>query len=123
LTDRTFGAKYFSTADLKSGYYQIPVAEKDRYTTAFSLPGGGLWQIKRMLMGLSNSAPVFEILMERVLSGLTWKTCLVYRDDIIIFSRTFDSHLANLREVFERYIFYSKMLKQTNFAPNLHFLE
>ena len=78
------------------------MAEKDRYTTAFSLPGGGLWQIKRMLMGLSNSAPVFEILMERVLSGLTWKTCLVYRDDIIIFSRTFDSHLANLREVFER---------------------
>jgi hypothetical protein len=53
-------------------------------------------------MGLSNSAPVFEILMERVLSGLTWKTCLVYRNDIIIFSRTFDSHLANLREVFER---------------------
>ena len=37
--DALFGAKYFSTADLKSGYYQIPVAEKDRYTTAFSLPG------------------------------------------------------------------------------------
>jgi hypothetical protein len=37
--DALFGATYFSTADLKSGYYQIPVAEKDRYTTAFSLPG------------------------------------------------------------------------------------
>jgi hypothetical protein len=55
-----------------------------------------------MPMGLSNSAPVFERLMERVLSGLTWKTCLVYLDDIIIFSRTFENHLANLREVFER---------------------
>ena len=53
-------------------------------------------------MGLSNSAPVFEILMESVLSGLTWKICLVYLDDTIIFSRTFDSHLANLREVLER---------------------
>ena len=73
------------------------MAEKDRYTTAFSLPGGGLWQIKRMLMGLSNSAPVFERLMEKVLSGLTWKTCLVYLDDIIIFSRTFESHLANFK--------------------------
>jgi hypothetical protein len=40
--------------------------------------------------------------MERVLSGLTWETCLVYLDDIIIFSRTFENHLANLREVFER---------------------
>jgi hypothetical protein len=78
------------------------VAEKDRHKTAFSFPGGGLWQFKRMPMGLSNSAPVFERLMERVLSGLTWKTCLVYLDDIIIFSRTFENHLANLRELFER---------------------
>jgi hypothetical protein len=45
---------------IKSGYYQIPVAEKDRHKTAFSFPGGGLWQFKRMPMGLSNSAPVFE---------------------------------------------------------------
>jgi hypothetical protein len=51
------------------------VAEKDRHETAFSFPRGGLWQFKRMLMGLSNSASVFEKLMERVLSGLTWKTC------------------------------------------------
>ena len=53
-------------------------------------------------MGLSNSAPAFERLMERVLSGLTWKTCLVYLDDINIFSRTFENNLANLREVLER---------------------
>ena len=39
--------------------------------------------------------------MERVLSGLQWQTCLVYIDDIIIFSKTFDEHIANLTEVFE----------------------
>ena len=53
-------------------------------------------------MGLSNSAPVFERLMEQVLTGLTWKTCLVYLDDIIIFSNSFEKHMQNLREVFQR---------------------
>ena len=72
--DALLGAKYFSTVDLKSGYYQIPVAKEDRPKTAFSFPGGGLWQFKRMSMGLSNSASVFERLMEQVLTGLTWKT-------------------------------------------------
>jgi hypothetical protein len=47
----------------KIGYYQIPVAKEDRPKTAFSFPGGGLWQFKRMSMGLSNSAPVFERLI------------------------------------------------------------
>ena len=40
--DALYSAKYFSTADLKSGYYQIPVAEKDRHTTDLSFPGGGI---------------------------------------------------------------------------------
>ena len=100
--DALSGAKFFSTADLRSGYYQIPVKVEDRPKTAFSFPGGGLWQFKRMPMGLSNSAPVFERLMEKVLFGLTWKICLVYLDDIIIFSRSFEEHVENLKEVFER---------------------
>ncbi|CAG2250324.1 unnamed protein product [Mytilus edulis] len=66
--DSLSGSKFFSTVDLKSGYYQIPVAKEDRPKTAFSFPGGGLWQFKRMPMGLCNSAPVFEQLMETVLS-------------------------------------------------------
>ena len=101
------GAKVFSNVDLRSGYYQIPVKVEDRPKTAFSFPGGGLWQFARMPMGLSNSAPVFERLMEKVLCGLTWKICLVYLDDIIIFSTSFEKHIENLREVFER-------LKQAN---------
>ena len=56
----------------------------------------------RMPMGLSNSAPVLERLMEQVLTGLTWRTCLVYLDDIIIFSNSFEKHMQNLREVFQR---------------------
>jgi preprotein translocase subunit Sec63 len=53
-------------------------------------------------MGLSNSAPVFERLMEQILTGLTWKICLVYLDDIIIFSNSFEKHMQNLREVCQR---------------------
>jgi hypothetical protein len=53
-----------------SGYYQIPVAIEDRPNTAFSFPGGGLWQFKRMPMGLSNSAPVFETFWLFVLATL-----------------------------------------------------
>ena len=100
--DSLSGSKFFSTVDLKSGYYQIPVAKEDRPKTAFSFPGGGLWQFKRMPMGLCNSAPVFEQLMETVLSGLTWKICLVYLDDIIVFSKSFEEHMKNLKEVFQR---------------------
>ncbi|CAC5385628.1 Retrovirus-related Pol polyprotein from transposon 297,Retrovirus-related Pol polyprotein from transposon opus,Retrovirus-related Pol polyprotein from transposon 17.6 [Mytilus coruscus] len=55
-----------------------------------------------MPMGLCNSAPVFERLMETVLSGLTWKICLVYLDDVIIFSKSFEEHMKNLKEVFQR---------------------
>ena len=52
-----------------------------------------------MPMGLSNSAPVFERLMESVLSGLTWKTCLVYRDDIIIQSQEIMYIIRTSRQV------------------------
>ncbi|CAC5424757.1 Retrovirus-related Pol polyprotein from transposon 297,Retrovirus-related Pol polyprotein from transposon 17.6 [Mytilus coruscus] len=55
-----------------------------------------------MPMGLCNSASVFERLMETVLSGLTWKICLVYLDDVIIFSKSFEEHMKNLKEVFQR---------------------
>jgi hypothetical protein len=49
--------------------------------------------------------------MERVLAGLSWQICLVYLDDIIILSKTFDEHLNNLRQVFER-------LRETNLKLN-----
>lgn len=55
-----------------------------------------------MPFGLCNAGATFERLMERVLSNLSWKVCLVYLDDIIILSKTFDEHLENLTQVFER---------------------
>jgi hypothetical protein len=53
-----------------------------------------------MPFGMCNSPATFERLMERVLAGLTWKYCLVYLDDIISYSKTFDDYLATLEEFF-----------------------
>ena len=78
------------------------MAEKDRPKTAFSIAGGGLWQFTVMPFGLCNAPATFERLMEYVLHGLSWKQCLVFLDDSIVFSKTFSEHLDILREVFNR---------------------
>lgn len=96
------GAQWFSTLDLKSGYHQIMIRESDRPLTAFSIPGSGLWQWRVLPFGLINAPSVFERLMERLMAGLTFISLLIYLDDIIVYSKTFESHLENLREVFQR---------------------
>ena len=53
-------------------------------------------------MGLKGSPSTFQRVMEAVMCGLTWKFCLIYLDDIIVFSRTFEDHLHHLRQVFDR---------------------
>lgn len=100
--DALSGSKYFSTLDLKSGYWQVGLAENDKQKTAFSFPGGGLWQFTVMAFGLCNAPATFERLMERVLHGLSYDICLVYLDDIIVHSKTFDEQIENLKLVFER---------------------
>ena len=95
------GASYFSTLDLASGYWQVEVDPLDREKTAFITPFG-LHQFCVMPFGLSNAPATFQRLMEQVLAGLHWSTCLVYLDDIIVFSRTVADHLDQLRDVFTR---------------------
>ena len=92
------GASYFSTLDLASGYWQVEVDPLDREKTAFITPFG-LHQFRVMPFGLSNAPATFQRLMEQVLAGLHWSTCLVYLD-IIVFSRTVADHLDQLRDVF-----------------------
>ena len=95
------GASYFSTLDLASGYWQVEVDPLYREKTAFITPFG-LHQFRVMPFGLSNAPATFQRLMEQVLAGLHWSTCLVYLDDIIVFSRTVADHLDQLRDVFTR---------------------
>jgi hypothetical protein len=71
------GAKWFSTMDLKSGYWQVDLHPDDKEKTAF-LMGQGLWQFTVMPFGLCNAPATCEKLMETVLSGLTYESCFVY---------------------------------------------
>ena len=103
--DETFdsiaGSVIFSTLDLQSGYWQVSMDEKDRKLTAF-ITKFGLFQWKVMPFGLTNAPATFQRLMDAVLRGLKWECCLVYLDDIIIYSQGFEEHLAHLEKVFNR---------------------
>ncbi|GFY18854.1 retrovirus-related Pol polyprotein from transposon 412 [Trichonephila clavipes] len=99
--DTLSGHKWFSTLDLKSGYWQVEIHPEDREKTAFT-SGQGLWQFKVMPFGLCNAPATFERLMETVLKGLTFEACLIYLDDVIIGGRTFEEHLQNIRKVLSK---------------------
>ena len=96
--DALGGARYFSTIDLASGYWQVAVNPRDKEKTAF-LTQYGLYQFKVMPFEMCNAPATFQRLMERVLAGLHWTSCLVYLDDIIVFSHTVHEQLQQLRDV------------------------
>ncbi|CAB0043274.1 unnamed protein product [Trichogramma brassicae] len=96
-------AKVFTTLDLKSGYWQIPMDETAKPYTAFTTPTGGSYQFRVMPFGLKGAPGTFQRLMsQEVLSGYLNKFCIVYLDDIIIYSKDWSSHLEHLARVLER---------------------
>src|SRR6266516_3879647 len=95
------GASYFSILDLRSSFYQVPLAMEDRDKTAF-LTRRGQWRFTRLPMGTCNSPITFQRLMDMVLRGLQWSKVLVYIDDILVFANSFDELLACQQEVFDR---------------------
>ncbi|KAE8973500.1 hypothetical protein PR001_g26291, partial [Phytophthora rubi] len=96
------GALWFTTLDLRAGYWQILVAEDDKDKTAFTTKQG-LYRFVRMPFGLTNAPSTFQRMMNSVLRGLTWKTCLVYLDDIVVFTRgSIEKHVVELASVLER---------------------
>ena len=99
--DSVAGSKLFSSMDITSAYNQIPVRERDNLKTAF-VSKYGLFEFTTMPFGLSNAPATFQRVMELALAGLQWKTCLVYLDDVLVFSRDFDTHISRLSEVLDR---------------------
>jgi transposase InsO family protein len=92
------GRRWFSTMDLASGYWQVAMDPKSAEHTAF-VSAEGLFQFKVMPFGLTNAPATFERLMETILAGLHWTTCLIYLDDIIVFADSFEQQMQRLDEV------------------------
>ena len=101
--DAISGAKYFSTLDLRSGYHQVEIEKTSRHYTAF-VTSSGLYEFDVLPFGLCNAPSTFQKLMNHVLQGLDGNICLIYLDDIIIFSSTFEQHLFRLRCVLDRLV-------------------
>ena len=95
------GAKFFCSLDLASGYYQLGVREEDRDKTAF-VSQRGLFRFTVMPFGLTNAPATFQRLMEMVLRGLQWDSCILYLDDILVMGQDFTETLQRLALVFER---------------------
>ena len=98
--DNLAGAKIFSSLDLQSGYWQIEMAEEDKAKTAFSVSQVGFFEAERLPFGLTNAPSTFQRVMERTLADLP--NCLVYIDDIIVYSKSYEEHWERLEAVFER---------------------
>ena len=88
----------FTTFDCNAGYWQVPVAPEDRNKTTFT-SYLGTFRYTRMPFGLRNAPATFQRALDIILSGVRWQSCLIYLDDVIVFSRSTDEHLRHVDEI------------------------
>ena len=100
LIDRLGQARFISTIDLTRGYWQIPIATKDREKTAFTTPYG-LFHFMVLPFGLNGAPACFQRLMDRILKGCE-DFAAAYLDDVVIYSISWQEHLRQLEEVLSR---------------------
>ena len=113
------GARYFSTMDLKSGFWQVKVFEDSRQYTAFMVGVMGVYEFLRMPYSLCNVPAMFQCLMQNCLGELNLSFAMVYLDDVIVYSEMLEDHLTQLQAVFDHFAHHGLKLKPSK----CHFLK
>ena len=122
--DRLGGATVFTSLDLNSGYFQIRISPEDAHKTAFTTPIGQ-YEFKVLGQGLANSPATFQSVMNRIFAPHLFKFCVVYLDDIMVYSKTPEEHLKHLETVLKllrEHRFYAKRAKCSFNLPEVKFL-
>lgn len=102
ILDRLRNAHYISSLDIRLAYWQIPVAASSREKTAFTVPGRGLFQFKRMPFGLHNAPATWQRFIDKLVAHEFEENVFVYLDDIIIISKTFEEHIRIIKHLIEK---------------------
>lgn len=92
-------ARFISSLDLKDAFWQIPLEERSKEKTAFTVPGRPLYQFVTMPFGLCNAPQTMSRLMDRVIPANLRNTVFVYLDDLLLITETFNEHISLLHEV------------------------
>ena len=103
-------SKFFSTVDCYHGYWQVEMDQKSQEKAAFTTHRG-LFKPKVLPFGPRGGVAHFSRVMSALLGSLQWKMLLIYLDDLLIFSNSFDEHLRRLEMVF-------KILREANLKLN-----
>jgi len=117
-------ANIFTTLDCNSGYWQVPVSPGDRDKATF-VCHSGLFRYRRMSFGLTNAPATFLRTLDRILSGFKWRSCLVYLDEVIIFSKDMESHMVHVDRILSALQSAGVSLKRSKcefFTDTVHYL-
>lgn len=109
--DRLSGKSYFTSLDLSSGYYQIPMSEASRHVTAFVTPDGH-YEFTRMPFGLVNAPAVFQNMINKALGNRRFELAVPYLDDLLSAGKSFTEAFEKLREILN-------LLRQAGLTLNL----
>ena len=107
--DRVGNSAFVTKIDLLKGYWQVPLTDRAKEISAFVTPDG-LYQCKKMPFGMKNAPATFQRMMSQVIAGL--ENCVVYIDDILVYSDNWEDHLKHLSALFEK-------LSEANLVINL----